>query len=300
VGSPRGDLILVLANVVYATSFAASRIALDGGVPPATLALLRLLIATAVLLPMAVSRGRPGPGSPYGGSRSRRDRWRIAWMGIVGFGAAYGWGLWGLVRSTATHASLLIVVEPIAVIVLSPLLLGERLHRREAIGAAFALLGTIVVVLNGIPGVTAPIVPHWRGDVLLVLSGLAFGSYSLIGRDVLARQEPVTVTAWSIVWGSGVLAPVALAEWLDGRHPEFTVRGLVATFYLGVVITALGYLVWNSALRRVPAPRAAISLTIQPLVGALLGTVVLGEPLSPFVAVGGTLIVAGLLVAAPR
>ncbi|PYN20409.1 MAG: arsenite S-adenosylmethyltransferase [Candidatus Rokuibacteriota bacterium] len=64
-----------------------------------------------------------------------------------------------------------------------------------------------------------------------------------------------------------------------------------------VVITALGYVVWNWALRRVPAPRAAIFLNVQPIVGALLGSALLGEPLTPFTIAGGALIVAGLAVA---
>ncbi len=67
--------------------------------------------------------------------------------------------------------------------------------------------------------------------------------------------------------------------------------------YLGVVITGLGYLVWNWALERVSAARAAIYLNVQPLVGALLGVAWLGEPLSVFTVAGGALVVAGLWLA---
>jgi len=64
--------------------------------------------------------------------------------------------------------------------------------------------------------------------------------------------------------------------------------------YLALVITAFGYLAWNWALRRVEAPRAAIFLNVQPVVGALLGVALLGEPLTAFTLAGGALIVAGL------
>jgi drug/metabolite transporter (DMT)-like permease len=67
--------------------------------------------------------------------------------------------------------------------------------------------------------------------------------------------------------------------------------------YLGIVITGLGYLVWNWALERVSASRAAIYLNVQPLVGALLGVVWLGEPLSVFTVAGGALVVLGLWLA---
>ena len=102
---------------------------------------------------------------------------------------------------------------------LSPLLLGERLNRREAVGAALALLGAVVVVLNGVPGLTHALAPHWRGDLLLVLAGVAYGAYTLLGRGVLSRHGPLGVTARSIVWGAVVMAPLTLAEWLGGARP---------------------------------------------------------------------------------
>jgi drug/metabolite transporter (DMT)-like permease len=271
---------------VFGTSYVATRWALDV-VPPAGLALARLLVGALVLLPGA---GRDGPG----GRLSRADRRRIAWMGIVGFGAAYALTNWGLARSTATNAALLIVAEPIAMILLAPLALGERLGRREAAGAALALAGAVLVVANGIPGLTERLVPHWQGDLLLILSGVAFAAYSLIGRDVLARHAPLPVTTRSLAWGALSMLPVVGVEWAAGHRVAWTWLGGLATLYLGVVITGLGILVWNIALQHVPAPRAAIFLNVQPVVGALLGVTVLREPLTAFTAAGGVLIVAGL------
>ena len=69
---------------------------------------------------------------------------------------------------------------------------------------------------------------------------------------------------------------------------------VVGTLYLGVVITALGYAVWNWCLERLGAARMAAFVNVQPLAGALLGIWWLGEPVTPFLVVGGALIVAGL------
>ena len=286
------DLVLFLANAVYATSYVASRLVLEQ-VPPATLALIRLAVGAVILV--IACRGRLAlrrhPVTPA-------DRWRIAGMGIVGFAAAFSLFHWGIVRSTATNAALLIIVEPVSVMLLAPVLLGERLAPREAVGAALALVGTVLVVVNGIPGLSQGLVPHWRGDGLLILAGIAYGSYSLFGRDVLLRHDPLRVTAQSILWGALAMVPVAAFEmpvtiaWSAGL--------LLGVAYLSVVITALGYLTWNWALARVPAPRAAISLSLQPVLGALLGVAFLGEALTAFTALGGALIVVGLVVTIRR
>lgn len=281
----RADLALLGANLVYTTSYVAARLTLDG-MPPAALALSRCVIGAGLLLPFL----RRGNAPPI----TRADHARIAAMGVLGFGAAYAFAHWGLVHSTAANAALLIIVEPLAIMALSPLMLGETLGRREAAGAAIAVAGTVLVVLNGMPGVTTQLVPRWRGDLLLIGSALAFASYSLIGRDVLRRHAPTAVTTLSILWGAAVLAPLAALEWWSGARPTWTITTVAGVLYLGAVITGLGYLVWNWALERVTAPRAAVFLNVQPVAGAALGVALLGDPVTIFTCIGGAMIVAGV------
>ena len=285
----RADLVLLLANVVYGTAYVAQRMALTD-VPPAMLAFARLAVASAVLLPFLPR--------PPGTRAARGDGAKIFWMGVLGFGVAYVLSHVGLQRSTATNAALLVTMEPVCLMLLSPLVLHERLRRREVLSAALVLVGAVVVVLNGVPGVTLAMFPHWRGDVLLVLSAVAFASYSLLGRDVLARWDVRTVTARSIVWGALSMAPVTALEWVSGARPTLTPVGVAATAYLAVVVTALAYLAWNYALALVSAPRAAIFINVQPVVGVGLGVLFLGESATVFTVAGGLLVVAGLATTA--
>lgn len=287
---PRPYVVILLANVVYGSSYVVSRVVLEH-MEPATLSLARLVIGSLVLVPLALAQRRDGA------RLSRADRWNIFWMGFIGFAAAFAFGNWGLALSRATNAALLITVEPIALILLSPLVLGERLTRRESIGAAVTVAGAIVVVINGIPWLSVALAPHWRGDLLLVLSGLAYTAYSLVGRDVLARHRALPVTAWSILWGTATMVPFAAAEWAAGQRPTWTPAVIFGTLYLGLVITALGYLLWNWALERVEAPRLAVFVNIQPLVGALLGVLLLQETLTVYTVGGGALILLGVQIA---
>ncbi|HMB36690.1 MAG TPA: DMT family transporter [Methylomirabilota bacterium] len=288
---PTAYLVFLLANAVYGTSYVATRIVLEHGVGPATLAVTRLVIGAAMLAPLALAR------RPADNRLSGRDRWRVGWMGVLGFAAAFAFANWGIAGSTATNAALLITVEPVSLILLSPLFLGERLTCRELVGATLTLAGATLVVLNGVPGLSVSIAPHWRGDLLLVLSGLAYAAYSLIGRSVLARHAALPVTTWSMLWGLAAMVPLGALEWLGGHRPRWSAAALIGTAYLGVVITALGYLVWNWVLERVEAPRLALFVNVQPVVGACLGIWWLGEPLTAFTVIGGALVLVGLHVA---
>jgi drug/metabolite transporter (DMT)-like permease len=283
---PSAYLILFVANLVFATSYSVTRIVL-ADVPPATLGLARSVIGAAILVAWT-GRGL------MAGRISHRDQSRIALMGIVGFALAFGFGNWGIAHSTASNAALLITVEPTSLLLLSPLLLGDRLSRREAIGATLAVAGTVIVVVNGVPGLTRALVPHWRGDLLLILSGLAYAAYTLFGRGVLTRHAVPVVTAWSMLWGTAAMIPLAWLEWRSGLVPVWTPSALAGTLYLGIVITALGYAVWNWCLDRLGASRVAIFVNVQPLAGALIGVWWLNEPLTAFTIVGGLLILAGV------
>jgi len=282
-------VILLAANLVFATGYAVSRIVL-ADVGPATLGLARVLIGGAPLLAWAAWHGRSAPRRRW----TVGDRVRVAFMGVVGFALAFALGNWGLAHSTASNAALLITVEPTTLLVLAPLLLGERLSGRETLGAVLTLLGAVVVVVDGVPGLTRSLMPHWRGDLLLILSGVAYAAYSLLGQGVLTRHPVARVTAHSVVWGAVSIAPLAAHEWHAGPPPAWTATAVVGTLYLGVVITALGYAVWNWCLERVGAARVAAFVNVQPLAGALLGVWWLHEPLTPFLVGGGLLIVAGL------
>jgi drug/metabolite transporter (DMT)-like permease len=278
--------LLLVANVVYATAAVVSRIALDG-VPPALLGFARLGLAAIVLAPLVRRQEVPaGEGL------------RIFGMGVIGFTVAFALMNWGIIYSSATNAALLIIVEPLTMLLLGPALLGERLTRREAVGAALAVLGALIVVADGIPGVTLSVLPRWRGDVMLALSGIAYAVYSLLGRPVLTPANSTVVTARSIVWGAVAMAPLVAIEWMAGARPTVSVPAVAGTLYLAVVITALGYVAWNWALARVEAARAAAFLTVQPVVGALLGAAVLGDPVSVYTGIGGFLIVVGLWLSA--
>jgi drug/metabolite transporter (DMT)-like permease len=105
-----------VANVVFATSYGVTRVVLDD-VPAATLGLGRSLIGAVTLVLWAWPRLRTERLAPA-------DHACIAAMGVVGFALAFGLGNWGIERSTASNAALLITVEPTSLLLLSPVLLG--------------------------------------------------------------------------------------------------------------------------------------------------------------------------------
>ena len=168
-------------------------------------------------------------------------------MGVLGFAGAFAFSHWGIARSTATNAALLITVEPITLMLLSPWLLGERLTRREAArgGAGAPRRGRRRRQRH--PRREPQPWCRTGGAISCCCSpGVAYASYSLFGRETCSRVTPRwPVTAWSIGWGTVAMLPLAVLEWVAGAPVRLTPNRVAGALYLAVVITALGYLAWN-------------------------------------------------------
>jgi drug/metabolite transporter, DME family len=132
-----------------------------------------------------------------------------------------------------------------------------------------------------------------------LLAGGGYAAYTVIAKRLLRLgHDPVGVMAASFGLGAVLLLPVLAitgAGWL--AQPG----GAALAIFLGVVPTALAYLVFARGLRRLSGAETATLTLAEPLTAALLGVIVLSERMSAPAALGGALILSGLLVlAAPE
>jgi DME family drug/metabolite transporter len=164
--------------------------------------------------------------------------------------------------------------------------------RAWALATALALAG-VTMLAGGGASVSAP------GVLLAIIAGASYAAYTLSAKRMLQDgHAPETVMAVAFGLGALLLAPVLAgtgAGWLT--HAD----GLGLAVFLGVVPTALAYLLFARGLKRLTAAETATLTLAEPLTAALLGVIVLSERLSAPAAAGAALVLAGLLVlAAPE
>ena len=144
---------------------------------------------------------------------------------------------------------------------------GERFKPAQWVGLGMALFGFIYILL---PGASA----HPLGAVLMALSGMAFGWFSLLARGV---ERPVEASASILL--SCLLGAVAV-NLLGVYEIVITPTGLMLAIASGAIATGFGYVAWFLALRDLPAARAATVQLSMPVLVALGGTAFLSEPLT--------------------
>ncbi len=288
----RAVAIAIVANFVGGTSYALTKVALDG-LTETTIIVVRTVVALAVLVPVA--RGHLVPLLRARGG----DRLRLFAMAVLGYALPLVLGSYGVRRSTATNAALLIGTEPLGVVLLGAVVLGEAITRARLTALALGIVGATVLVTNGIPFVTVTYAPHPVGDTLLVMHGFAWAIYTVAAKGLLARYDPLGVSAASLLVALPFLSAAAAIEarafdWDAAR----LVPSLAAAVTLGLVVSAGMTVLWNRALRHLDASRMAGFIFLQPLTGMLIGVAFLHEPVTFYALIGSALILVGVFVVA--
>jgi drug/metabolite transporter (DMT)-like permease len=283
----------VLANALWGSSYVVAKIALEE-IPPPLLAAMRFTLAALVLWVVIGVRARL-----YRTIRlpSKGDTTRLLGLGVLGVAMNGLLGYWGVSLTTATDAALLIVGEVLFTALLAVLFAGEHLNRVRGLGLLMGLLGVVVLIAGGASD-TLPLAPARPLGDLLILAGLGFeAAYTVLGTRLTHRYDPLTVLTLSITGSCLVWLPVIGLYALQGNLKTPSLVGGAGVLYLGLVNSVVCYLVWFGVLRRAGATLGAISLLAQPVVGALLGVVVLGDPVLPSTLVGGACVLVCLLLA---
>src|SRR5581483_9431140 len=220
-----------------------------------------------------------------------RFRDRHAWMlllaaSIVGVPVQFLMQFKGLQLTTVSHASLIVGILPVLLALSSATLFKDRLKGYEFGLMLLSAVGAVLIAFSR-KGAGGP-QPTIVGDLLVFASMFAALVMILISKRLMADYGSLQVTAAMLVIGT-----VILLLWTEVTHPvrtHFSTHVWLAVIAQGVLATTGAYVFWNWGLARVPAARAGVFLNLEPLLGTLLGVIILHERLGASGIWGGVLI----------
>lgn len=280
-------LALLTACLLWAVSFVATKVALET-TPPLLVVSLRLVISAFCFLPWLVN-GRSGPLEP------RRVLFQLFGLSLLGTGLHYGVQTIGLQYTTATNASLFAVTGPITILLLSAAILHERISLQKALGVAIAVGGVLVVMGRGtLTGLDFG--DHVFGDVMVILSIVMWGLFTVFGKRLTDELGALRVTAIATVMGAGWMLPVG---WIESRSRSFslfeiTTEAWIAIAFLGVGCSFLATLLYFIALQQTESQKVGVYLYTIPPMTAAFAALMLGEVVTLNVLVGSLLVISGV------
>lgn len=280
-----GIVYVNLATLAWASNMILGRL-LKETIGPVTLATARFVVAAVIFL--LLLRRQTEENRKIGG-----DFWLLAGMAATGVVLFSPVLYLGLHYTSVVNATLINGIGPLLTGAMAALLVNQPMSRRQMAGAVVGFGGVLFLISGGS-------LDFWRaaalnaGDLIVLLSVAFWGLYSVLGSRVMRHRSAVSTTAFSTLLGLPAL--LLLSLWELGSFPVVVDMKLVlSVIYLGVVPAAGGFYAWNAGVARLGPGGAMAFYNTLPLYGALLGFVLLGEPVSFTHLVGGCLIIGGSL-----
>ena len=245
----------------------------------AHMVLYRFLIAVLALSPLMATHL----------PRLNGREWRfLALSALLGVPMQFLLQFRGLSMTTVSHASLMVGSMPVILAVGAATFAHERMDRVGWAALGTSTVGAALIALGG--GHDSQGRSMLVGDLLVIASmGIAL-AWILMNKQLMERNSHVVVTVYGLLLGT-----VMLAVWVPlvyGPPPfaHVSMKAWLAIAASGLLCTATTTLLWNWGMTQVPASQAGVLLNLEPLMGSLLGVLVLGEHLGTSAWIGGGLI----------
>ena len=260
-------------------------------VPPLELSTMRFAIASAVLLAACAITRTALP----------LHRWRpvavAAAFGVVGFNT---FAFVGLTLTPASDSALIVPTTiPMATAVFATVI-HERLTPRKIIGFAIASVGAALVIIGGQQAAAEPSADRLIGDLMELGAAAGWAASLVVGATVVRTETVLGYVTLMVLIGTAMLLPIGALQQGYRDVPSWTIETWLAAGFLGVFSTAVAYVLFLWAVRRLGAGLAAMVSYLTPVGTLLLAFLILSERPLLLQLAGGGVIVIGVRVAAYR
>lgn len=281
-------LAIFAAAGAWGTTGVATRAALNAGVPPVQMAAMRALLAATLLYVLLAARGR-------GRLTRRRERWVTGGVAAL-FQLALPFVLFTLAYqyASAGFVGLLVALVPLGTAIIAHYLLpDEPMHAAKLLGLLVAFAGVAFLLLSGDSGLD-------QGGNPLLAAGLSLGAVTSVSfAGVYTKGRPGTYEPTELTWmqfAMGTLFILGAMAPIEGLPIGVSAWGWALIVYLTVVGSITPFLLFYWLLSRVSATKASLVGYVVPLIALVSGIVLLDERLQTGIAVGGALIIIGVVL----
>jgi len=278
-----GSLYLILASSIWGGMYVVVKMVVSV-IPPLELVWLRYLVAIVALFII-------GFITKQSWRIEKRHVLIIIAIGIIGNAISIVAQETGTMLSTAQMGAIITSSTPAFMVIFARFILKERLTIKKGISVCLATIGVFLIVGIGNMSMSSTL-----GGVSLVVAALTWALMSVLVKRLPSDYSQIVVTTYSVLVALIVLTPFVLPRLHEINISQLTHPTIWGgLLYLGIVSTAGGFLLWNRGLQMLNASTGGIYFFFQPLVGALLGWLMLGEKISAAFWIGSILILLGVL-----
>ncbi len=280
---------LIITMLFWGLSFIGTKIALTS-FTPLVCNFLRFSLASVFFLMVMLRSGLP--------KLSPEQHRKLLLTALFQPGLYFACETFGLTYTTASSASIILALVPIAVLILARFLLGEEITRNNLLGITLSVIGIIVLVLGG--GEKLSLEGSLLGDLLILGAVFSAAFYMVLARDLGKTLSSMQITGFQVIYGTIIFAPFFLYNLPDIRWSQVSIQSIAALVFLALFCTITAFLAYNFALTRIEASRASVFINGIPVVTAIGAWFILGEKLTVVQMAGGALVLLAVFITSVR
>jgi drug/metabolite transporter (DMT)-like permease len=173
----------------------------------------------------------------------------------------------GLEYTSPIHASSIMTIIPIIILVLSAYILKEKVTKLKIIGVILGLAGALVLTLYGKSSRVGDNIP--LGNLLVFLNAVSYSIYIILIKKLTAKYHPFTFIKWLFLFGLIILTPFGYSELQEVQWHTFTPYTTFSVLFVVIGATFGTYLLNPLALNKLKASTVGIFIYLQPAIAAL-------------------------------
>ncbi len=285
----KATILLLLTTVFWGGNFVIGKVVVQT-IPPFIMAFFRWGIALVFLGALVYKEGLPS-------KLLIKKYWlEIGIMALSGISAFNTLVYFAVKYTTSVNAALVNALSPMVILILSTIVIKEKLGWFQGFGGLLSFLGVLTVISRG----DLSVLLHWDfnlGDLLMIIAVILWGIYSILMKKVTAEISSIQVTSISAFIGWIALIPFALYEYIQVKPLHFNLVNISGLLYIGIFASFLAFLWWNKGVIQLGAGKAAVFLNLIPFFAALLSYLFLKDQLVHTQIIGGILIISGVMLA---
>jgi drug/metabolite transporter (DMT)-like permease len=283
-GSPEA-LAGVAVALIWGLTFLSIKVAV-AELKPMTLALLRFIIATLLLPPIALLT-----------KTSLAIRWRdlplVALSGFLGVTLYFFFENNGIMRLSASESSIIIGTIPVLTLIVDMAFYRRRVKGSVVAGIVLSFVGVAVMVIRSKSAAASS-----EGYFYMVGAAFSWVAYTFVTKPLGGKYPLLSITFWQIFFGMLGCIPFALVE--GQSFSRLSAPVILNVLFLGILASAIGYWLWVIVLDKLGASRSSVFINLIPVVSVIASFIVLGERLAPLQLAGGAATIAGVYLATKR
>ena len=279
-----GVVSALVVTFLWSSSYILVKVGLNQlNISPLTLVTVRYTISSLCLLLLVFIKGFDIQ------SLNRNSLLNFAVLGITGFSIAQGFQCLGLFYLPAVTVTFLLNFTPFFVLIFGLIMLNEKPSKLQVFGVLIIFTGAYLFFSNQL------LKPNLLGLMITLISGLGWGAYMVYGRSTLVstRLGLLPTTAFSMSVGTLILL---VATYFVEGITAIPLQGWLIVFWLGLINTAIAFLLWNYALKRLKAFETSVIQNTMLIQIGLLSWIFLGEKIGLLQVVAIILVLTGVII----